>query len=246
MNRSLLALSNCITVLSEGKLNSYIPYRDSKLTRLLKDSLGGNSRTVMITNISPSTRDYEETVNSLKYAIRAKAIKNHAIKNVSADSNSNANEMKHIIDSLQRENQSLKRQLEEGNKTTLTGTKSYLPSKESAAKGISSETGPLGALLSKIKQHFNREKEIRQGKIQNEETTINLAEDMNQSPHILTDSNLVRLNQLKNERAKLADELMLLTKERARLMEEVNESGLNNLQIAYLSNIIYKEQLEAV
>lgn len=233
-------------MLSEGKLNSYIPYRDSKLTRLLKDSLGGNSRTVMITNISPSTRDYEESVNSLKYAIRAKAIKNHAIKNVSADSASNSNEMKHIIDSLQRENQSLKRQLEDGSsKTNLNSTKAYLPSKDSS-KGLSSESGPLAVLQNKIKNHFAREKEIRQNKVQNEEMTINLAEDMNQSPHTLTDSNLVRLNQLKNERAKLADELMLLTKDRARLMEEVNESGMNNLQVAFLSNIIYKEQLEAV
>lgn len=114
MNKSLLALSNCITVLSEGKSTNYVPYRDSKLTRLLKDSLGGNSRTVMITNISTSSRDYEETLNSLKYAIRAKAIKNHAIKNVSSDAGSNSNEMKHIVESLQKENDDLKRQLEKG------------------------------------------------------------------------------------------------------------------------------------
>lgn len=54
---------------------THIPYRDSKLTRLLKDSLGGNCRTVMIANVSPSSLSYEDTHNTLKYANRAKEIK---------------------------------------------------------------------------------------------------------------------------------------------------------------------------
>ncbi len=75
INRSLLALGNCINALcDEQKLRSqqHIPYRDSKLTRLLKDSLGGNCRTVMITNISPAWSSFEDTRNTLKYADRAK------------------------------------------------------------------------------------------------------------------------------------------------------------------------------
>ena len=76
INRSLLALGNCINILSEpNKKGSFIPYRDSKLTRLLKDSLGGNTKTVMISCISPSYLAYEETVNTLKYAARARNIK---------------------------------------------------------------------------------------------------------------------------------------------------------------------------
>ena len=78
INRSLLALGNCINALHENNsknLTNYIPFRDSKLTRLLKDSLGGNCRTVMIANISPSNLCYEETHNTLKYANRAKNIK---------------------------------------------------------------------------------------------------------------------------------------------------------------------------
>lgn len=54
---------------------AHIPYRDSKLTRLLKDSLGGNCRTVMIANVSPSSKSYDDTLNTLKYANRAKEIK---------------------------------------------------------------------------------------------------------------------------------------------------------------------------
>lgn len=79
INKSLLALGNCINALCEqtkmGPLaakNQHIPYRDSKLTRLLKDSLGGNCRTVMIANISPAFAAYEDTLNTLKYADRAK------------------------------------------------------------------------------------------------------------------------------------------------------------------------------
>ena len=54
---------------------SHVPYRDSKLTRLLKDSIGGNCRTVMIAAVSPSSLTYEDTYNTLKYADRAKEIK---------------------------------------------------------------------------------------------------------------------------------------------------------------------------
>lgn len=64
---------NCINKLAAG--DRHIPYRDSKLTRLLKDSLGGNCQTVMIANVSPSSFSYEDTYNTLKYATRAKCIK---------------------------------------------------------------------------------------------------------------------------------------------------------------------------
>uniref|UniRef100_A0AAY4BUL4 Kinesin-like protein n=1 Tax=Denticeps clupeoides TaxID=299321 RepID=A0AAY4BUL4_9TELE len=76
INRSLLALGNVINTLADPKSKkAHVPYRDSKLTRLLKDSLGGNCRTVMIANISPSSGSYEDTLNTLKYANRAKEIK---------------------------------------------------------------------------------------------------------------------------------------------------------------------------
>ena len=83
INRSLLALGNVINALASNKSSkSHIPYRDSKLTRLLKDSLGGNCRTVMIANVSPSGCSFEDTYNTLKYADRAKQIKVKANRNV--------------------------------------------------------------------------------------------------------------------------------------------------------------------
>ncbi|XP_006970496.1 kinesin-like protein KIF19 isoform X3 [Peromyscus maniculatus bairdii] len=82
INRSLLALGNCINALSDKGGNKYINYRDSKLTRLLKDSLGGNSRTVMIAHISPASTAFEESRNTLTYAGRAKNIKTRVKQNL--------------------------------------------------------------------------------------------------------------------------------------------------------------------
>lgn len=84
INRSLLALGNCINALHENTTkdkSNFIPYRDSKLTRLLKDSLGGNCRTVMIANIAGAHHSFEETHNTLKYANRAKNIKTSVHRN---------------------------------------------------------------------------------------------------------------------------------------------------------------------
>ena len=79
INSGLLALGNVISALSDpNKRNMHIPYRDSKLTRLLQDSLGGNSKTVMIACVSPADIDLNETVNTLRYAQRARFIKNKA------------------------------------------------------------------------------------------------------------------------------------------------------------------------
>ncbi|VDN55685.1 unnamed protein product [Dracunculus medinensis] len=82
INCGLLALGNVISALggSSGRV-SHVPYRDSKLTRLLQDSLGGNSRTLMIACVSPSDCDFVETLNTMKYANRAKNIKNKVIAN---------------------------------------------------------------------------------------------------------------------------------------------------------------------
>ncbi|XP_064601119.1 kinesin-like protein KIF27 [Liolophura sinensis] len=82
INSGLLALGNVISALGDPKKKmSHIPYRQSKITRLLKDSLGGNAKTLMICCISPDSASFEETLNSLKYSNRAKNIKNKPIVN---------------------------------------------------------------------------------------------------------------------------------------------------------------------
>uniref|UniRef100_A0A6N2MLA4 Kinesin motor domain-containing protein n=1 Tax=Salix viminalis TaxID=40686 RepID=A0A6N2MLA4_SALVM len=84
INKGLLALGNVISALGDEKRRKeggHVPYRDSKLTRLLQDSLGGNSKTVMIACVSPADTNAEETLNTLKYANRARNIQNKAVVN---------------------------------------------------------------------------------------------------------------------------------------------------------------------
>ena len=80
INLSLSALGNVISSLVDGK-SQHIPYRDSKLTRILQDSLGGNTRTVMCANAGPADTNFDETMSTLRYANRAKQIKNQPVIN---------------------------------------------------------------------------------------------------------------------------------------------------------------------
>ncbi|XP_045202855.1 chromosome-associated kinesin KIF4-like [Mercenaria mercenaria] len=82
INKGLLALGNVISILGDDtKKVSHVPYRDSKLTRILQDSLGGNSHTLMIACVSPADSNMEETLNTLRYADRARKIKNKPVVN---------------------------------------------------------------------------------------------------------------------------------------------------------------------
>ncbi|XP_010271540.1 PREDICTED: kinesin-like protein KIN-8B isoform X2 [Nelumbo nucifera] len=114
INRSLLALANCINALGKQQKKglAYVPYRNSKLTRILKDGLSGNSRTIMIATISPAGNQYHHTVNTLKYADRAKEIKTHIQKNVGTI-DTHVADYQRMIDSLQIEVCRLRKELAE-------------------------------------------------------------------------------------------------------------------------------------
>jgi len=108
INKSLLSLGNCINILSDKtKKGAFVPYRDSKLTRLMKDSLGGNIQTVMIACVSPSSIAYDDTLNTLKYATRARIIQKKISKNVK-EVDVHISQYKEIIDSLKNEIDQLK------------------------------------------------------------------------------------------------------------------------------------------
>ncbi|KAA3672853.1 uncharacterized protein DEA37_0007820, partial [Paragonimus westermani] len=102
INRSLSALGNVISALADGK--KVVPYRDSVLTKLLQNALGGNSKTIMIAAISPADINYHETLSTLRYADRAKRIKNTAIVN--------EDPMEKLIRELKEENERLKKSLQ--------------------------------------------------------------------------------------------------------------------------------------
>uniref|UniRef100_A0A8C2CI53 Kinesin-like protein n=1 Tax=Cyprinus carpio TaxID=7962 RepID=A0A8C2CI53_CYPCA len=105
INLSLSTLGNVISALVDGK-STHVPYRNSKLTRLLQDSLGGNSKTMMCANIGPADYNYDETISTLRYANRAKNIKNKA--------RINEDPKDALLRQFQKEIEDLKRKLEEG------------------------------------------------------------------------------------------------------------------------------------
>ena len=115
INRSLLILGNVINCLADKAIgknkNMLPPYRDSALTRILQNALGGNSKTVMICALSPATINYEETLSTLRYADRAKKIQNKAVINES--------EHDKMVRLLKEENVGLKKMIEDLQKKLL-------------------------------------------------------------------------------------------------------------------------------
>ncbi|XP_045517143.1 kinesin-like protein KIF12 [Pieris brassicae] len=107
INRSLMVLGYCIAQLSDGKKRGHIPYRDSKLTKLLADSLAGNGVTLMIACIAPTKSNLSETINTLRYAARAKKIKSKPLVKMDAR-DALILSLKREVDTLQAENQHLR------------------------------------------------------------------------------------------------------------------------------------------
>ena len=132
INKSLLILGNVINCLADKALgirkNMLPPYRDSALTRILQNALGGNSKTIMICAISPASINYEESLSTLRYADRAKKIQNKAIVNES--------EHDKMVRLLKEENDNLKKLLEDlqknilGQKNNINENKAYKELKE--------------------------------------------------------------------------------------------------------------------
>ena len=107
INYSLLILGNCIQSLTETK-PTYIAYRDSKLTRLLQESLGGNAKTSLIVTISPSGYNTDETISSLNFALRAMKVQNKPIINKSVDYQALCIKLQEDLDKLNDEYTELK------------------------------------------------------------------------------------------------------------------------------------------
>jgi hypothetical protein len=149
INKSLSALGNVISALTEG--NSHVPYRDSKLTRLLQDSLGGNSRTVLIITASPALFNLEETISTLRFGSRAKKIKNTPrinqelsvteYKQLLATSNRRISDQEELIKALENDLKDLKVQLGRTPRaaTSTTATPSISPTPKTTAAQITEE-----------------------------------------------------------------------------------------------------------
>lgn len=112
INQSLSALGNVIAALTDARGRQHIPYRDSKLTRILEDSLGGNCKTTMMAMISPALEAFVESTSTLKFANRAKNIKNEARVNEDLD-------QKSMLRRYEKELKTLREQLEERNRNVV-------------------------------------------------------------------------------------------------------------------------------
>lgn len=164
INRSLLALANCINALGKQQKKglAYVPYRNSKLTRILKDGLSGNSQTVMIATVTPVDNQYHNTVNTLKYADRAKEIKTHIQKNVGTV-DTHVSDYQQMIDVLQIEVCRLKKQLAE---------KESQLSVKPTEKAVHDELSWLNILSRKTSENVEERINLQKALFELEETNL--------------------------------------------------------------------------
>ena len=177
INKSLFTLGSCINILSDKNRNGkFIPYRDSKLTRLLKDSLGGNILTVMLVCVSPSGESYDESISSLNYANRAKKIKKKIFQNkkevdlieennneFNLKNSGNNNQYEEIIGSLKNEIFQLKNIIKEQqnklrNNNINKNNQTLNLDDDSFTKNAKDENGE--DINDKLKKFFNDESSI--------------------------------------------------------------------------------------
>ncbi|XP_015743489.1 kinesin-like protein KIF13A isoform X8 [Python bivittatus] len=171
INKSLSTLGLVISSLADqaagkGK-NKFVPYRDSVLTWLLKDNLGGNSQTAMIATISPAADNYEETLSTLRYADRAKRIVNHAI--VNEDPNAR------VIRELREEVEKLKEQLSQAEAMKAPELKEKLEESEKLIKELTITWEEKLRKTEEIAQE--RQKQLESMGISLESSGIKMGED---------------------------------------------------------------------
>jgi len=159
INQSLLNLGICINALASK--SKFIPWRNSKLTHILKDYIGGNSKVVMISTISPSLFCLDETLNTLNYSNRAKNITTIIKKNVInvIDRESQVNKYKEIITNLSDELEAKRNQL-----AVITNNKYLLQKKETNNINSIQDIGlnnKMDKLSKEITSHFNEETRIK-------------------------------------------------------------------------------------
>lgn len=154
INLSLSVLGNVISALVDGK-SAHIPYRNSKLTRLLQDSLGGNSKTVMCATISPADTNYMETISTLRYASRAKNIQNRM--------HVNEEPKDALLRHFQEEIERLRKQLEEGYEEEL------VEGEEEEEEGDDDDEIETEVLADAQPQLNNEKKELREKRLAKKE-----------------------------------------------------------------------------
>ncbi|XP_055922428.1 osmotic avoidance abnormal protein 3 isoform X2 [Eupeodes corollae] len=227
INLSLSALGNVISALVDGK-TKHIPYRDSKLTRLLQDSLGGNTKTLMIACISPADYNYDETLSTLRYASRA--------KNISNKPKINEDPKEALLRNYQEEIIKLKRMLE----SSQTGTQPNL-SMEDNTRWLETEK-------AKIQQEYeNKTKCLREVHAAQQREKEELVRDMERLKthydnqlkdltRVETNNNILELSNLNEPRLSISsasNEIQLEVQNRIEMIKKALIGGerANDIQL---------------
>ncbi|XP_071796693.1 kinesin-like protein KIF19 [Asterias amurensis] len=180
INRSLLALGNCINALCEG--GKYVNYRDSKLTRILKDALGGNCKTVMIANISPASILFEESRNTLLYADRAKNIRMKVKQNLT-NVTYHMVQYTNIITELRQEIVRLQKKIADQDK--FKGSTSQLH--ETKSEDTLHNRDEMDRLRQQLMANFQKQMGIRQHMMEIENNKWEVAVQINRQMAIITE-----------------------------------------------------------
>jgi hypothetical protein len=177
INKSLLVLGNVINALADkatGKKKDVLPpYRDSALTRILQNALGGNSKTIMICALSPASINYEETLSTLRYADRAKKIQNKAVVNES--------EHEKLVRMLKDENAELKKMIEDLNRKIIGGTGTIEEDDKRAFLDLKEQYEANSKVMEEMQKSFKEK--VEEAKIKEKES-IGGKVDIH-SPHLV-------------------------------------------------------------
>ena len=226
INLSLSALGNVISALVSGRAK-HVPYRDSKLTRLLQDSLGGNTKTVMIANIGPADYNYEETLSTVRYADRAKNIKNKP--------RINEDPKDAMLREFQDEIKRLKELLEQQQRTGIS-------------RPLDAEN--MQVLTDEQLEKLKQENELQRQKLE-QEKTMAVEEKVRVAKEL--ESRFEELEKERVERDKLAQKLKAMEEtvthagvnllEKAKEQEEVIHSQETEIHQRKLAEVHYRQQL---
>ena len=212
INKSLSCLGNVINALTDKKGKNYIPYRDSKLTRLLQDSLGGNCKTTMIATISPSEDAFSESLSTLYFAQRAKKIKNRPT--INEDVNNRA-----LIRKYETELKNLRTELELKNKM-LKNNGLVMQLQEEKEQALMDKNNALQELeIASRKYIIEREEKLKlEKKIQM------MSEQMITGGHKKIEETPQFQNALKNQIKLYENKIIEIEKQRAQLEEDKQEN----------------------
>ena len=224
INLALLALGNCIQALSDKKAK-YVPFRDSKLTRLLEDSLGGNSKTSLVVTIGPSTAHVQESLSAMQFGQRAMKIENRPEKNIKVDYRALCSQLQAEVDKFN------------------DGNNMFSIEKDQYLEEINSLKAQVEKLTSEKEQMELELQEYRKG-----HNDLSKFEEVKKSElQRLQSLFKAKLEKKDSEHKKLLDQIdeVMLSREEELKREKNNSTELRN-KVSYLTNEMktLKEELE--